>query len=291
MVLLKELFQDQSAGLTIYLPDCSQSRLWGNLDHAIHKTTHLEIVRRQWVQHDINSIFRFYRTPDEAPRPEEDPAAAIQKYDNIPVETLQYGHLMVKLLMSGPSLLTIWRGRDAIPTLLKLKGKTQPAQADTDTIRGRFWCDNGVCNLMHSSDDVNEAERELAALKLEYWLDEPLGQAPLITPTPVPNSHIAHSGIITICDVVNRLLWTTGLTAAPLQLPTSGDAKETNIQLTEYLRQTAADHPHHAPFINAFLDGDLIATTNHFKTLPLSRWEQFVIQCGVINRSEWLGIM
>ena len=48
MTLLRELFRDQRAGLTVYSPDFSQIRLWGNLDHAIHEATGFQIVRRRF---------------------------------------------------------------------------------------------------------------------------------------------------------------------------------------------------------------------------------------------------
>lgn len=287
MTSLRTLFQNQQAGLTVYSPDCAQSRLWGNLDHAIHETTGFQIVRRQWINHDINSILRFYRAPDEEPPADQDPVEAIRKYDSIPADKLQYGHLMVKLLMLGPSLVTIWRGESVIPRLLNLKGKTQPAEAAEGSIRGGFWCDNGICNLMHTSDDTAEALRELAALKLDHWLDDETGQAPLMAPIPAPSDYVAHSGIAIVCDVMYRILIAENAEAASIHLPVSGNAKETNQQLTFHLRETATRHPQTTPFINAFLTGDLIAVTEMLASLPVTRWEHFVIQCGTVNRDRW----
>ena len=287
MTHLKQLLAQNQAGLTVYSPDCTHSRLWGHIDQAIHKATGFQIGRRQWVNHDINSIMRFYQEEGDEVPPEQDPAEARQKYDNIPVEILQSGHLVVKLLMQGPSLVTIWQGEDAIPTLLKVKGKTQPAEAGADTVRGRFWCDNGVCNLMHSSDDTAAVKRELAALNLTHWLEEILNPLPLIPPISLPTAHIPHSAISTVCELVNRLLQTTADDPLSIQLPPSGDARETNQQLTALLRQTAAQQPTLAPFINAFLSGDLPTTTNLLQSLPATRWEYFVLQCGVLNRDKW----
>jgi nucleoside diphosphate kinase len=291
MALLRELFQDQQAGLTVYSPDCTQSRLWGNLDHAIQAATGFQIVRRHWISHDINSVLRFYRGPDDEPPAEQDPAEAMRKYESIPAETLRYGHLVTRLLLMGPALLTIWRGEQAIPALLRVKGKTQPAEAAAGSIRGGFWCDNGVCNLVHSSDDSAEAERELAALNLAHWLDEDVGQYPLVDPIPAPISYIAHSGISVVCDVVNRLL-IAGNDAGPApHLPASGGAQETNQRLSAHLRETAARHAATAPFIEAFLAGDLVAVTAMLAALPVTRWEHFVIQCGAINRDRWNGAL
>jgi nucleoside diphosphate kinase len=287
MALLRDLFQNQQAGLTVYSPDCAQSRLWGNLDHAIHAATGFQVVRRHWINHDINSSLRFYRGPNDEPAAEQDPAEAIRRYDSIPAETLQYGHLMVKLLIMGPALVTIWRGDNAIPTLLRLKGTTQPAEAAAGSIRGGFWCDNGVCNLVHSSDDTAEAERELAALNLDHWLDADAGQAPLIDPIPAPQTYVAHSAIAIVCDVVNRVLVAGNAAHMDIHLPPSGSAQETNQQLTRHLRETAARHAATAPFIDAFLAGDLIAVTAMLKSLPVTRWEHFAIQCGAVNRDRW----
>lgn len=287
MTMLKELLQEQQAGLTMYLPDCAQSRLWGHLDQAIHEATGFQIVRRVWIRHDINSILRFYQRPGDEPAAEQDPAEARIKYDNIPSETLQYGHLMVKLLMQGPSLLTIWRGENAIPTLLNLKGKTQPAEAAAHSLRGRFWCDNGVCNLVHSSDDTAELIRELTAVRLEHWLDEELSFAPLIQPSPTPAGYVAHSGIVVVADVVNRVLNINHQPLIPLELPPSGNAQETNQQLTQLLRETAGRYAPLSPFIEAFLKGQLVALTHFLQSLPITQWEHFVIQCGAINRDSW----
>lgn len=194
---------------------------------------------------------------------------------------------MVKLLLQGPSLLTIWRGENAIPTLLKVKGSTQPAEAVARSIRGSFWCDNGVCNLMHTSDDTAKALRELNVLRLNCWLDEEVGQGQLIQPTPVPTTYVAHSGISIVCDVVNRVLLADNVAPTPFNLPLSGGALETNQQLTLHLRATAARYQSVAPFIDAFLAGDVVAVTDMLKSLPVTQWEHFVIQCGTINRERW----
>ena len=135
--------------------------------------------------------------------------------------------------------------------------------------------------------------RELAALKLDHWLDEEAGQVPLIDPIPAPIAVVAHSGISIVCDVVKRVLSVGTLRQAQgpqlksIDLPASGSAKESNHQLTVHLRETAASHPDTAPFINAFLAGDLITVTEMLESLPITSWEQFAIQCGTVNRDRW----
>jgi nucleoside diphosphate kinase len=290
MATLRQLFQQRQAGFTVYSPDCTQSRLWGNLDHAIHSATGFHSGHRQWINHDINSIMRFYTKADEATPQEQDLEEAVKKYDNIPAENLQPGHLVVKLFLSGPSLLTVWHGDNVIETLATLKGLTHPAEASPDSIRGRFWCDNAVCNLMHVSDDHDEAERELNAVKLSHLLDEEATQTRLFDAIPAPPSYIAHSGVSIVCDLVNRMLITIGDTEyAAVTLPPSGDARETNQKLTTHIRDAARKMPESpiAQFIDSYLAGDVVAVTQLMKSMPLTKWERFVVQSGALTRDKW----
>ena len=195
MTTLKQLFERGQAGLTVYSPDGLQSRLTGNLDHFIHKMTDFEVIHRQWIHHTVHTLMPFYDANYDGKYDQEDAASVTQRYDAIPLETLQYGHLVVKLFLSGPSLLTLWRGEDVIPKLAALKGATHPAEANSKTVRGSFWCDNAVCNLMHSSDDAAQAERELKALQLGHLLDESFDEAfPLMQPNPAAQQMVRHSG-------------------------------------------------------------------------------------------------
>lgn len=290
MTTLKQLFEKRQLGFTVYSPDCTHSRLWGNLDHTIHTATGFQVVYRQWINHDINSIDRFYSGPGEEPAPNSSPETAAQKYDSIPAEDLKYGHLVVKLFLSGPSLLTLWRGENVIETLSALKGATHPAQADMASIRGRFWCDNAVCNLIHVSDDYQEAERELGAVRLLPVLDVEAAPAPLIEAAAAPTHYAGHSGISVVCDVVNRMLAAMGtIDRLAVQLPSSGDAKETHRRLTDILEESARRLPESviAHFIQAYLAGDVVAVSWMLKQLPVTKWEHFIIQCGAITRDKW----
>lgn len=290
MISIQQLFQNHQAGFTVYSPDCTQSRLWGNLDHAIQEATGFQVVCRQWINHDINSITRFYTSEDDPYQEEPDPDAAARKYDHIPAENLQYGHLVMKLFLSGPALLTVWHGPEAIETLSALKGATHPAQAGPHSMRGRFWCDNAVCNLIHVSDDYQEAELEIRAVHLEHVLEQEAAPIPLIEATAAPTAYAAHSGISVLCDVVNRMIAAMGAVhPLAVQLPPSGDAKETNHLLTAMLQETAQRLPESptARFINAFCAGDVVTVTRMLKQMPVTKWEHFVIQCSAITREKW----
>jgi nucleoside diphosphate kinase len=292
MTSLMQLLERRAAGLTVYSPDCTQSRLWGHLDHAIHDAAGFRAVYRQWINHDINSVMRFYLSGSDEPLPEEDPVEGAKKYDNIPVEELHYGHLVAKMFLSGPSLLTIWLGDNAVETLLTLKGATHPAEASPESIRGRFWCDNAVCNLMHASDDYQEAERELRAINLSDLLETDLTGTtlPLIEMNAIVPNYVAHSGISVLCSIVKRMLMVMDDEVGPdVQLPTSGDSKETNHVLSGVLQETS-QRLHGsvlAQLIDAYMTGDLITTTALLKEMPVTKWEHFIIQCGVITRDKW----
>lgn len=285
-----QLLEADQLGLTVYLPECVQSRLWGNLDHVIHEATGCEPVFRRWIIHDYNSVMRFY-TEDEHETPQtDDPEAATRKYDDIPADELQYGHLVVKLLLMGPSLLTLWHGDNAIAELLTLKGATHPAEASKSSIRGRFWCDTAVCNLIHTSDTQFEARRELIAVGLDTVLDQVPDALPLITPTSRPEWVMPHCAVSVVADVVNRVLMANGdVQNSRAKLPDSGDAKETYTLFSNELTSLASRYPSSPinPFITGYFAGDVVAVSHSLKHLPVTRWESFIIQCGAITQDKW----
>lgn len=288
MSTLGTIFDQGMAGLTVYSPDCTHSQLWGNLDQFIAREANAQIIYRQWIYHDYNSIMRFYKEGDTEV-PYRDPAEARLSYTNIPPEKLQYGHLMVRLFISGVSLLTLWQGEDIIPKLLTVKGATQPAKAVPNSVRGGFWCDNGVCNLMHTSDNTDEALRELSALNLSQLLNRnlpPLSEYPMQSVPPMSTSH---SGIATVCGLVNRILLTTGDHHTMPIIPASGESKLVQQVLSDHLHEVIAQNKNRllTDFVQAFLGGDTPKVSQMMTTLPLTDWEKFVIQCGVINRYEW----
>jgi nucleoside-diphosphate kinase len=68
---------------------------------------------------------------------------------------------LVEFITSGPVVAMEWSGESAVAVSRTLIGGTNPAEAAPGTIRGDF----GVVithNLVHGSDSVESAERELA---------------------------------------------------------------------------------------------------------------------------------
>ena len=68
---------------------------------------------------------------------------------------------VVKFMTSGPIIAMAWQGKGAIDQVRKVMGSTDPAEAAPGTIRGD-WALDIERNLVHGSDGLESAERELA---------------------------------------------------------------------------------------------------------------------------------
>jgi nucleoside-diphosphate kinase len=68
---------------------------------------------------------------------------------------------LTTFMSSGPILVSVLEGKDAISTNRRLMGATDPAKADPGTIR-RDWGTDVEKNAVHGSDGPNTARWELA---------------------------------------------------------------------------------------------------------------------------------
>jgi nucleoside-diphosphate kinase len=64
-------------------------------------------------------------------------------------------------IMSGPVLLMVWEGHNAVSVVRRLVGATNPAEAAPGTVRGDLALDTGR-NVIHASDSPESAAREIA---------------------------------------------------------------------------------------------------------------------------------
>ncbi|CAH0416955.1 nucleoside-diphosphate kinase [Periweissella fabaria] len=72
---------------------------------------------------------------------------------------------MVKYMQEGPIVAIIAAGISVVSVFRRMAGKTNVSEADFGTIRGDFgreWGDGIIRNVVHSSDSVEHAEREIA---------------------------------------------------------------------------------------------------------------------------------
>ncbi|MFT5281152.1 MAG: nucleoside-diphosphate kinase [Flavobacteriaceae bacterium] len=90
-------------------------------------------------------------------------------------EAIEYGRDIITgladLLTCSPNIAMIWEGNQSVGIVKKLVGGTEPLTSDVGTIRGDFAPDSyeaanqdarAVRNLIHCSDEVSEAQREIA---------------------------------------------------------------------------------------------------------------------------------
>ncbi len=73
---------------------------------------------------------------------------------------------LVNFITRGKVCAIIIQGENAVKTLRKINGATDPAEAETGTIRGRFALSKTE-NLVHASDSVESAAREI-----KIWFPE-----------------------------------------------------------------------------------------------------------------------
>ncbi len=68
---------------------------------------------------------------------------------------------LVNYITSGPLVAAVFRGPNAVDIVRKQMGATDPAKAETGTIRGDFSLEISY-NLVHGSDSVENAEKEIS---------------------------------------------------------------------------------------------------------------------------------
>jgi nucleoside-diphosphate kinase len=67
---------------------------------------------------------------------------------------------LIEFITSGPVMAMVWEGPNAIATIRKTMGATNPANAEPGTIRADFACDVSF-NIVHGSDGPESAAREI----------------------------------------------------------------------------------------------------------------------------------
>ncbi len=73
---------------------------------------------------------------------------------------------LVRFMTSGPVMLMVLEGENAVALNREIMGATDPAKANPGTIRKDF-ADSIEANAVHGSDSVKSAEREIA-----YFFDK-----------------------------------------------------------------------------------------------------------------------
>ncbi len=75
---------------------------------------------------------------------------------------------LINFITSGPCIMTVIEGENAISRIREMMGKTDPREAGPGTFRGDnigdplFTEDGTIMNICHGSDSVESAKREIA---------------------------------------------------------------------------------------------------------------------------------
>ena len=118
-------------------PDAVQRRLMGKILSRFEEKG-LQIVACKLIQIDEHLAKTHYKEHAEKP----------------------FFKSLVDYITSSPSFAMVIEGEEAITTIRKLVGATNPLEADLGTIRGDYGMDTGR-NIIHASDSPASAEREI----------------------------------------------------------------------------------------------------------------------------------
>lgn len=89
--------------------------------------------------------------------------------------------LLVAFMLNSPLIVVVLEGPSAVAEVRKLIGATVPSEASPGTIRGDYSTDSidvaraerrPIMNLVHASDSINEANREI-----RLWFDAELASS------------------------------------------------------------------------------------------------------------------
>ncbi|MBT5331059.1 MAG: nucleoside-diphosphate kinase [Porticoccaceae bacterium] len=124
--------------LSIIKPDAVAKNVIGKIISRFEKSG-LKIVAQRMLQMDAEKAGGFYAEHEGKPF---------------------YGSL-VEFMTSGPVVVQVLEGENAIALNRELMGATNPEEAAADTIRADF-ADSMTTNAVHGSDSPASAEREIA---------------------------------------------------------------------------------------------------------------------------------
>jgi len=160
----------------IIKPDGIQRSLMGEI-LGRYERTGLKLVGMKFGIADEKKLWEHYNKDDAWFLKKGTKIVEDKKAAGLPInkEPLEYGkdiiRQLVKFMVSGPVLMMAWEGNQAIAVVKKMTGSTEPATSDVGTIRGDLTLDSyeisavddrAVRNLVHCSDNPDDAKREIA---------------------------------------------------------------------------------------------------------------------------------
>jgi len=160
----------------ILKPDSIQRGLMGETIKRF-EAVGLKLIAMKFTVAEEELLWKHYNK-DEAWFLKKGETAVKNRIDmGMPVDrgAIEYGKDIIRALVnfmgSCPVVMMIWEGNQAVSVVKKIVGGTEPTTSDVGTIRGDLTLDSyelsnrderAVRNLVHCSDQVDEAEREIA---------------------------------------------------------------------------------------------------------------------------------
>jgi nucleoside-diphosphate kinase len=167
--------------LVIIKPDAVQRGLIGDIISRIERTG-LKITALKLIVASEDVLWQHYNKDDAWFIAKGTIAIESRKAQGLPIEkeAIEYGkdilRANIEFMTSGPVIAFVVQGNQSVGVVKKLVGGTEPLTSDVGTIRGDYTVDTyslansssrAVRNLLHCSDKVEEAEREI-----QLWFSE-----------------------------------------------------------------------------------------------------------------------
>lgn len=165
----------------IVKPDGIQRSLVGDLIARLERTG-LKLVAMKMIMASEDQCWAHYNKDDAWFEDKGQKTVDNRTKMGLPVEkpAIEYGKDIMRgnvaFMTCGPIIPMIWEGNKAVGVIKKVVGGTEPLTSDVGTIRGDYTIDSydlanvdgrAVRNLIHCSDQVEEAEREI-----KVWFSE-----------------------------------------------------------------------------------------------------------------------
>ena len=162
-------------------PDGVQRGLVGEIIKRI-ESTGLKISALKMFVPDEDRLVTHYGKADDWYQSKGEGIVKNRQAAGLPIEkeAIDYGKGIIQALVSymqcGPVVAMVIEGNQAVAVVKKLVGSTEPATSDVGTIRGDLTLDSyeianlddrAVRNLVHCSDEPEEAQREI-----EIWMNK-----------------------------------------------------------------------------------------------------------------------
>lgn len=159
----------------ILKPDAVQRGLVGEIIKRIEQTG-LKLVALKMVNATEDQLWPHYNKDDAWYLKKGSNTIEERTKLGMPIEkeAIEYGkdiiRALVKFMSCGPIVPMVWEGNQAVGIVKKIVGSTEPLSSDSGTIRGDYTLDSynlaslddrAVRNLIHCSDPVEDAAREI----------------------------------------------------------------------------------------------------------------------------------